>query len=1396
MRGRTANLATYIVSITSATLLSEWFMPLVVTRLAHFFAVLTLTFSSLASGSPDPFDWWSDWVSERHNDLYCPWQMSEPAARVCIWPGSLDMELRDKGLRFTYSVEVFRDSAMVALPGSVKHWPMAVTTGGKKARVIDKSNSPYVKLESGVHELTGEFRWNSRPGSIAVPASIALVSISESGQKTTPDRRNGQVVLSQNKAPAKAEKRNSISVDVFRKLIDGVPMILDTQLVLSVSGSPREIRLGQLAWDGTEVANFNSPLPAKIEDNGDIRIQVIPGKHTVSIRSLIKDSPDLLVSPYKTTKNWPEFEYVSFQGDSNVRQAKITGAPSVDTSQTPIPNDWRDLPTYRLDSDAVLGIVTEYRGDHSPAENQLTVKRNLWLDFEGGALTGLESVTGSMHRDWRVNASPDTSIGRAKVSGRPVLVTEHNGTQGVEIRSPSINLSAVTRVASPTLFSATGWNEKADSFSAVLHTPPGWRVLHASGVDGVSGTWVSLWDLWDIFLLLIVAAATKKLLGIKVAVLSVVTMIVCYHEQGMPVGGYPVLLLLLGLLSVASGRIKSIGASVSLVACGILVLGLVDYSVSTFRLAIYPSLERSAVGKYDQSRNQKRPGSPEAVYLEEMQSDSMEGAVLNSVSKMASPMAATQVSGAMEPKAKPKYDAYNLGENDKVQTGPGAPAWTWKSITLRSSSPVPADTEISVSYSSPFLTSLWRILSVFLAAVYAGILMAAIFARVKKSPAADDAQSPEPPTQSAIAPVLAIVFTVLIGAPMDGVAGEYPPKYLLDELDSRLVEAPECMPHCASLDNGVIEITKTELSVSFDAYSAADVVLLLPTSREGWQVSEIVVDGAREVTSRRQQDHLAMLLTEGHHKVSVKGSIKGDSASVSIPVPIHNITSAGDDWLVSGVVDGRVPSRTISLRARDRVQQEKTDTLTPAPVTPFFIVHREFHLGTQWQMTTTVNRLAPQSGPVSLEVPLLSFERPLSGAIDFKDGNANLQFSGRQARISWESALSPMDALQLTAASSEFYLETWRLYPSALWHAEYTGIPAVKESSGASSLQPHWRPWPGEQLDIAFSRPEGVEGPTHTVEAAELVYQAGSAIQQSTLTLQILASLGQDYVIKLPEGAKVISVQRNGLGLNIPDGNKVKVALQPGKQQIVVGFEQTGLDGWVSTTPQVTLPGGASNITIDYRLAGDRWPLYLSGPAIGPAMLFWGVFCVIVIGAFILAALSSRLGMVMPIGLTGWLLLGIGLSTINSYGVLIVAILFFMLAYRGVMDTSALTRFRFNVWQSIIAAWIVISVVCLVSAIPMGLLSTPNMIVTGNGSGSHFYSFFQDRSVATLFPEATVISVPMFAYRVAMLVWSLWLANRLMAWASWGWKSYSQQETWRPGIPKVKKSKGQDSGKG
>ena len=95
----------------------------------------------------------------------------------------------------------------------------------------------------------------------------------------------------------------------------------------------------------------------------------------------------------------------------------------------------------------VLAIATEYRGDHSPGANELNIMRDLWLDFDGAGITSLDRISGSMNKDWRLNAAEGINIGRATVDDAPVLITSLDGVDGIEVRSPAIKLSAVTRTS-------------------------------------------------------------------------------------------------------------------------------------------------------------------------------------------------------------------------------------------------------------------------------------------------------------------------------------------------------------------------------------------------------------------------------------------------------------------------------------------------------------------------------------------------------------------------------------------------------------------------------------------------------------------------------------------------------------------------------------------------------------------------------------------------------------------------------------------------------------------------------------------------------------------------------------------------------------------------------------
>ena len=69
------------------------------------------------------------------------------------------------------------------------------------------------------------------------------------------------------------------------------------------------------------------------------------------------------------------------------------------------------------------------------------------------------------------------------------------------------------------------------------------------------------------------------------------------------------------------------------------------------------------------------------------------------------------------------------------------------------------------------------------------------------------------------------------------------------------------------------------------------------------------------------------------------------------------------------------------------------------------------------------------------------------------------------------------------------------------------------------------------------------------------------------------------------------------------------------------------------------------------------------------------------------------------------------------------------------------------------------------------------MQIVGNGSSAFDYHWFQDRSQQAL-PQAFIVSLPMWAYRVAMLAWSLWLAFAIVRWVRWGWATYSSGGIW------------------
>jgi hypothetical protein len=150
-------------------------------------------------------------------------------------------------------------------------------------------------------------------------------------------------------------------------------------------------------------------------------------------------------------------------------------------------------------------------------------------------------------------------------------------------------------------------------------------------------------------------------------------------------------------------------------------------------------------------------------------------------------------------------------------------------------------------------------------------------------------------------------------------------------------------------------------------------------------------------------------------------------------------------------------------------------------------------------------------------------------------------------------------------------------------------------------------------------------------------------------------------------------------------------------------------------------------------------------------------------------------------------LLGLGLTQVHPLVAILIVGWFIALGLRCKHPAPG-GWFYFDMIQIILAAWTIAALVGLYISIQKGLLGIPNMQISGNGSSDFFFHWTRDRIGDTL-PQPWVLSLPLFVYRILMLIWALWLAYSLLKWLRWGWSCFVQGDIWRKVVIRIRKQK-------
>jgi hypothetical protein len=1333
---------------------------------------------------PAPLAPWVPWVLDGQTTYGCTLVGD---SRQCAWPGELALALDATGGTFDLGVVADRETT-VLLPGSAERFPIDVTVDGVARPVRAIGGQPAVRVPAGAHRIRGTLRWRALPEILEVPPTIARVALVLGGERVRWPRReeNGAVWLARGGAGEGAE--GHFEMEVFRRIEDGAPFRVTTHLAIRASGEPREVALGNLLLAGTSPTELTSDLAVRLAPDGSMSAQVHAGSFSVEVVTMIAAPPDAL-SPIAQPEPWPEVETWTWVANETLRQVELDGAPSVDPTRTNLPDAWRDSPAYLLAPERTLRFRTTRRGEPQPPPNTLSLSRELWLDLDGEGYTVRDQMSGTMTQGHRLDLA-EGELGHVVVAGRDQLITELDGTSGVELRERSVDLRAEWRLPGAVgALPAVAWSEDVQSLSGTLHLPPGYELIAVAGADEAPGSWIDQWNLWGIFFVVLLSLAIGKMFGWRWGAVGALMLTLCYHEAGAPLFTW-VFLLVVAALGAALKK-GWLGASLRAafwVAIAILLIVAVPFSADQLRVALFPqtaaarggepidlllaTAETGAMGGADVERAPvATPEAPPAPQIEALEEE------VAFDEEQDQDFRSRTLAGRREPSTSDSFAQYARGgeersttrggwvdPNDVIQTGPGVPNWSFRSWSLEWSGPVAKDHDIRLFLLTPWMTRLLSVLRV----VLLGLLLV-VMIRQRRPRGAAPATPKAPPVEAAAAAGV-LALAALFASPSVVRAQDIPDDTLRAELLERLVRPPECAPSCVLPAELTVSVADERVTLDAVVHAGARAGYRVPGPANAWVPDTVTVDGRAETGLLRLDDGFVFLRLEpGVHRVRMEGPIPGrDSLTLAFGDPPRSVEVEAEGWEVEGVrADGRV-AESIQLRRTVR-STEAGETL---PLTPWLVVTRRLDVGVRWTLSSTVERITPIGTAVVVRVPLLEGESVTDEGALIERGEVVVTLGRDDTSRTWTSVIEPRESLSLTAPAGDLHLsETWTLACSPIWRCTAEGIAPVEHHSG-ELWEPTYRPWPGETLELAFARPEAAEGQSVTIDRATLLLRPGVRMLEATLETTIRASSGGAQELVLPAEARVQSLTVDGQvrPVQLEDG-RLRLTLAPGSQSVFVVWQQpTGLSA-VLAAPHVRLGAAAVNARVEITMPDDRWILWTGGPSWGAAVLFWPYLLLVLIVAWLLARTKKT-----QVAFHDWALLGLGLTQIPAWAALIVVGWFFAIAWRA--RTPEMTAWWFDIRQLALVGFTFAALVTLYAAVHVGLLLDPEMEIFSPNGSERTLDWYQDRIEGTM-PVPWVVSLPLWCWRVLMLGWALWLALRVLFWGRWAWKCFAEGGLWK-----------------
>jgi hypothetical protein len=901
-------------------------------------------------------DWkdWATWTETKSANVPTPYADRDHI--LPLWPGALTLQADAQGGTFSFTVTAYQDD-WLPLPGDAEAWPQDVTLADSPVPVVSREGRPHVHiLRNQTALVQGRFRWKEMPQTLVLPTFIGILTLQLNGQPVDLPVWDDTGRLWLQRTSTEPADKDFLAAQVFRLLQDGSPQWLQTRIELSVAGKSREETLGHSLPEGWRLSSIDSPIPVAVDDSGLLKAQVRAGKWTVSL-SAYRTTPAQSIGFTAGTKPIADQELVGLQIQPGFRLIEFTGIPAIDVAQTTFPADWRSYPVHQWATTQPFQIEEKLRGMGLMKPPGLAISRRFWLDESGRQFTYQDELSGSGQQIWRLDAAEGHQLGAVKIGGEGQLITRNpdTGAAGVEVRDRNLNLQAVGRLDRTPTLPATGWQKDAESLSAVLNLPPGWRLFAVFGADWSSGDWLTAWSLFDVFMLLLFTLAIGRLWGWKTGLVALLGGLAIYQEPGAPRLSWILLLISLAAARhITHPRLQPHLARFRIAAALIVAASAAPFIIQQIQQALYPQLEPHGSAWHDHADRFQAtseafalPASPAPVNATEMEDKSAlrKSGAGNLQLNRASIFSKSEPSKYQVP-ANLKYDT-----KAKIQTGPAIPQWSWREVQFGWRGPVAAGEQVRLALIPAWLGRLLCLARVTLVLSLAWLLLRRLTTRA--TPTATPLTGPAP--GAAIAVSLLVTLSLLSTA-----QAQAPSEQLLKTLRERLLEDRANLPQRAEIPQANLAIKGRQLTLTVDVHAIDTVAVPLPGRLPSWSPVTI----SENIPTLRHDGFLWVLVEPGTHRFTVTGLLPpGPEWQWSFLLKPRQVTIDAPGWTVTGVKPSGVPEDQVFFVELNRAASAEA-AYDRRDFNPVVLIDRQLEFGLIWQVRTTVRRLSPAGSAV------------------------------------------------------------------------------------------------------------------------------------------------------------------------------------------------------------------------------------------------------------------------------------------------------------------------------------------------------------------------------------------------------------------------------------------------